>query len=215
MIRSGDTLLVATKNRGKTREFREAFAKLGVRVVDLNDLADRDIPPIVEDGATFEENARIKARVVAEATGLITLADDSGLCVDKLGGAPGVRSARYAGPQATDAENNAKLLDELRRAAERDGTGDATSTARFVCCLVLYNPATGEAVVEEGTVEGRITLRPSGTGGFGYDPVFWLPSHGCTMAELPTEEKNRISHRGTALRRLIDRLSPTREAGGK
>ncbi|OUN00260.1 MAG: non-canonical purine NTP pyrophosphatase, RdgB/HAM1 family [Paenibacillaceae bacterium ZCTH02-B3] len=214
MIRAGDTLLLATKNRGKTREFREAFAPLGVEVIDLNDLADRDIPPIVEDGATFEENARIKARAVAEATGLITLADDSGLCVDRLGGAPGVHSARYAGPKATDAENNAKLLEELRLAAERDGAGDAGSAARFVCCLVLYNPATGETIVEEGTVEGRIVLQPSGTGGFGYDPVFWLPSHGCTMAELPIEEKNRISHRGAALRRLIDRLSRAREAGG-
>jgi len=214
MIRAGDTLLLATKNRGKTREFREAFAPLGVEVIDLNDLADRDIPPIVEDGATFEENARIKARAVAEATGLITLADDSGLCVDRLGGAPGVHSARYAGPKATDAENNAKLMEELRLAAERDGAGDAGSAARFVCCLVLYNPATGETIVEEGTVEGRIVLQPSGTGGFGYDPVFWLPSHGCTMAELPIEEKNRISHRGAALRRLIDRLSRAREAGG-
>jgi len=213
VIREGDTLLVATKNRGKTREFREAFAPLGVRVVDLNDLADREIPPIAEDGATFEENARIKARTVAEATGLITLADDSGLCVDKLGGAPGVHSARYAGPGATDAENNAKLLEELRRAAERDGTGDAGSAARFVCCLVLYNPMTGETVVEEGTVEGRIVPSPSGTGGFGYDPLFWLPSHGCTMAELSIEEKNRISHRGAALRRLIGRLSRKRGAG--
>lgn len=206
MIRAGDTLLVATRNGGKTREFREAFAALGVRVIDLREYEGAAIPPIVEDGATFADNARIKAQTVATATGLLTLADDSGLCVDRLGGAPGVYSARYAGPNATDAENNAKLLRELRLAAERDGAADARSPARFVCCLALYDPATGACMVEEGTVEGEIVPEPSGTGGFGYDPLFWLPTHGCTMAELPVEEKNRISHRGAALRRLIARL---------
>jgi XTP/dITP diphosphohydrolase len=206
MIRAGDTLLVATRNGGKTREFREAFATLGVRVIDLREYEGAAIPPIVEDGATFADNARIKARAVAAATGLLTLADDSGLCVDRLGGAPGVYSARYAGPNATDAENNAKLLQELRRAAERDGVADARSPARYVCSLALYDPATDTWIVEEGTVEGEIIPEPSGSGGFGYDPLFWLPSHGCTMAELPVEEKNRISHRGVALRRLIARL---------
>lgn len=206
MIRAGDTLLVATRNAGKTREFRAAFAALGVRVIDLREYEGAAIPPIAEDGATFADNARIKAQTVATATGLVTLADDSGLCVDRLGGAPGVHSARYAGPDATDAENNAKLLRELRLAAERDGAADARSPARFVCCLALYDPATGTCIVEEGTVEGEIVPEPSGSGGFGYDPLFWLPTHGCTMAELPLDEKNRISHRGVALRRLIARL---------
>ncbi|MBB6672319.1 RdgB/HAM1 family non-canonical purine NTP pyrophosphatase [Cohnella nanjingensis] len=210
MIRSGDTLLVATRNRGKTAEFRAAFAGLGVEVRDLND-APEGIPDIVEDGATFADNALIKARIVAEATGLPALADDSGLCVDALGGAPGVYSARYAGEGATDADNNAKLLRELAAAGASAPAGAAAgapgalSAARFVSALVLYVPG-GETKTSEGDVGGYVIAAPQGDGGFGYDSLFWLPAYGRTMAELTTAEKNAVSHRGEALRRLLAQL---------
>lgn len=208
----GDTLLVATRNKGKTAEFRAAFAALGVKVADLTEFeGGRDIPDIAEDGDTFEANATIKARTVALATGLPALADDSGLCVDALGGAPGVYSARYAGEGATDADNNAKLVRELRAAGASvphdiaGGASEALSTARFVSCLVLYKPD-GDTLSAEGAVEGIVTGAPRGTGGFGYDPLFWLPSHGRAMAELSVSEKNAISHRGNALAKLLERL---------
>ncbi|MCC3375719.1 RdgB/HAM1 family non-canonical purine NTP pyrophosphatase [Cohnella sp. REN36] len=211
MIRAGETLLVATRNRGKTNEFRAAFAPLGIEVRDLNE-APEAIPDIVEDGETFADNALIKARIVSEATGLPTLADDSGLCVDALGGAPGVYSARYAGAGASDADNNAKLLRELAATgltppdeAAAAGAPDALSAARFVSALVLYAPG-GETKTAEGDVRGFILPTPRGEGGFGYDPLFWLPNYGRTMAELSTEEKNAVSHRGEALRRLLARL---------
>ncbi|WP_027092063.1 XTP/dITP diphosphatase [Cohnella thermotolerans] len=211
MIGRGDTLLIATRNAGKTREFREAFAALGVSVKDLNEVA--GVPEIEETGDTFEANALIKAKAAAEATGLPALADDSGLCVDALGGAPGVYSARYAGEGAGDAANNAKLLRELSAlgaSAEGAGAGPdgakLLSSARFVCSLVLYEPATGAQTVAEGTVEGFIADRASGSGGFGYDPLFYLPEYGKSMAEISLEEKNRISHRGLALRRLLAKL---------
>ncbi|WP_338131314.1 non-canonical purine NTP pyrophosphatase [Cohnella rhizosphaerae] len=203
-LAQGDTLLVATRNKGKTAEFRAAFAALGVKVADLTEFeGGRDIPDIVEDGDTFEANAAIKARAVALATGLPALADDSGLCVDALGGAPGVYSARYAGEGATDADNNAKLIRELRAAgasvpaALADGATDALSAARFVSCLVLYKPD-GDTLSAEGAVEGIVTGAPRGSGGFGYDPLFWLPAHGRSMAELSVGEKTRSA---TAARR--------------
>lgn len=214
-LAAGDTLLVATRNKGKTAEFRAAFAALGVNVADLTEFeGGRDIPDIVEDGDTFEANATIKARTVALATGLPALADDSGLCVDALGGAPGVYSARYAGEGATDADNNAKLVRELRAAgaavpvADAGGAVDALSTARFVSCLVLYKPD-GDTLSAEGAVEGIVTGAPRGAGGFGYDPLFWLPSHGRSMAELGVGEKNAISHRGQALAKLLALLGGT------
>ena len=214
MIRPGDRVLIATRNKGKTREFREAFAALGAAVTDLNEWRGPEIPPIAEDGATFADNARIKARAVAEAAGIAALADDSGLCVDALGGAPGVYSARYAGEGATDADNNAKLLRELARAnasaeAADSGAGPRLlSPARFVCALVLYDPASGAEFSAEGVLEGYIVGAPSGGGGFGYDPLFWLPAFGRTLAELSVDEKNRISHRGQALERLLRLLRP-------
>lgn len=211
-LEAGDTLLIATRNKGKTAEFRAAFAALGVQVADLNEYeGGRDIPDIVEDGDTFEANATIKAKAVSDATGLPALADDSGLVVDALGGAPGVYSARYAGEGASDADNNAKLLRELQAAgasvAEDDAPGVPAplSIARFVSCLVIYKPG-GDTLSAEGTVEGYVTGAPRGAGGFGYDPLFWLPAQGRSMAELSVADKNAISHRGQALAKLLRQL---------
>ncbi|GIO12559.1 hypothetical protein J19TS2_21140 [Cohnella xylanilytica] len=213
MIRGGETLLIATRNKGKTKEFREAFAALGVQVKDLNEVP--GVPDIEETGDTFAANALIKAKAASEATGLPALADDSGLCVDALGGAPGVYSARYAGEGAGDAANNAKLLRELAALGEPladlpspEGLPGARllSRARFVCSLVLYEPRTGEQIVAEGAAEGFIADTASGSGGFGYDPLFYLPEFGRSMADISVAEKNRISHRGKALRLLLEKL---------
>lgn len=208
MIRPGDTLVIATRNAGKTKEFRAAFAAMGVEVKDLSDV--EGVPDIAETGTTFQENARIKATAVADIVGLPVLADDSGLCVDALDGAPGVYSARYSGEGATDAKNNEKLVRELSAigaTAEVAGGGpDALSAGRFVCSLVLYDPADGSEATAEGAVEGYILTERRGEGGFGYDPLFWVPAHGKSMAELTVAEKNAISHRGDALRKLIGLL---------
>ncbi|GGD54371.1 RdgB/HAM1 family non-canonical purine NTP pyrophosphatase [Paenibacillus nasutitermitis] len=212
---AGGTVVVATKNAGKVREFAHAFGKMGLQVVSMFDYP--DLPDIVEDGATFSENARKKAKTVAEALHMMVLADDSGLEVEALGGRPGIYSARYAGESASDALNNAKLLDELAlegAAVQRDTVQGSIpqndslllSKARFVCALALYNPSSGSFVEAEGTVEGFITDTPSGAGGFGYDPLFWLASHGRTMAELSKDEKQAISHRGQALASLLIQL---------
>lgn len=212
MIVRGDTLLIATRNAGKTREFREAFAAIGVHVKDLNEVT--GVPEIEETGTTFAENALIKAKAASEATGLPALADDSGLCVDALGGAPGVYSARYAGEGATDAANNAKLLAALAELGtvpeglpEAPANARLLSPARFVCSLVLYDPRTGDRTEAEGAVRGYIADRASGSGGFGYDPLFYLPEFGKTLAEISIEEKNAISHRGQALRELLAKLN--------
>lgn len=211
-LEAGDTLLIATRNKGKTAEFRAAFAALGVHVVDLNEYeGGAAIPEIVEDGDSFEANATIKARAVSEATGLPALADDSGLVVDALGGAPGIYSARYAGEGASDADNNAKLLRELRAigaavpAADAPGAPEALSAARFVSCLVVCRPD-GGTLSAEGAVEGFVLGAPRGEGGFGYDPLFWLPGFGRSMAELSVADKNAISHRGRALAELLRKL---------
>lgn len=183
-------LLLATNNPDKIREMEAILAPLGVEI-----RTPRDYPGIAEpreDGATFAENAIAKARHWARATGIPALADDSGLVVDALGGAPGVHSARYA---RTAPERNARLLAALA------GVPPERRTARFVCVAALAMPD-GAAVAREGTCEGRIHDAPRGTGGFGYDPIFWLDEHGCTMAELPPAVKNRISHRGRALEAL-------------
>lgn len=223
MIESGATILIATRNRGKTKEFRAAFEKIGVRVTDLNETA--GMPEVAETGATFADNALLKAKEIALAAGCPVLADDSGLCVDALGGAPGVYSARYAGEPSSDAANNAKLLRELsalRRflpdapvGGDEELSGDqpedvepeTLSAARFVCALALFDPADGSKWAVEGTVEGRILADPRGEGGFGYDPLFWVPAFGRSMAELSSEEKNAISHRGQATRHLLELLS--------
>ncbi|THF83763.1 RdgB/HAM1 family non-canonical purine NTP pyrophosphatase [Cohnella fermenti] len=211
MIRPGDTLLIATRNGGKAKEFAEAFAKLGVAVKDLREVP--DIPDIEETGTTFEENALIKAKTVADLTGLPVLADDSGLCVDALDGEPGVYSARYAGPGCSDADNNAKLLRELSALPELPAIDIEApagrrllSAGRFVASLVLYEPATGERTTARGTIEGYIMDGERGDGGFGYDPLFYVPEDRRSMAEMSVARKNEISHRGRALRLLLDKL---------
>lgn len=191
------TLLVATGNAGKLRELRRLLAPEGI---DVRGLA--EVPgarPVEEDGATFLENARKKARALAELTGLPTLADDSGLAVAALGGRPGVRSARYAGPGATDADNNRKLLEELR------GVPPGQRQAAFVCTMVLAVPGQGD-VEAEGRLEGRILEEGRGEGGFGYDPLFLVEGQGLTLAEMALDAKNRLSHRGRALAALLPHL---------
>lgn len=183
-------LILATENEHKVREIRELLTGIAVEVTHLGELDDP--PQLMETGATFAENAREKALACARATGELSLADDSGLMVDALGGAPGVRSARYAGEGATQQELIAKLLAELA------GVPEADRTARFVCALSLCGPE-GEIGRWEGRVEGAITLDPRGEGGFGYDPVFLYPPAGVTFAEMQPDEKNAVSHRARAL----------------
>ncbi|MNO23392.1 dITP/XTP pyrophosphatase [compost metagenome] len=204
-------LIVATKNKGKVREFQHAFAPLGLTVQSMFDYP--DLPDVVEDGTTFAENALKKSKAVGEALGLPVLADDSGLCVDALDGKPGVYSARYAGEGADDQENNLKLLNELEKLKQGEDTGQPLlSTARFVCALSLYDPAAGKELTAEGTVEGWITSEQAGGGGFGYDPLFYLAEYDKTMAELTLEEKQAISHRGKALRLLTEKLAAATRA---
>ncbi|WP_310829963.1 XTP/dITP diphosphatase [Paenibacillus pedocola] len=206
MNAGGGILIVATKNKGKVREFQHAFAPLGLTVKSMFDYP--QLPDVVEDGTTFAENAFKKSKAVGEALGLPVLADDSGLCVDALDGRPGVYSARYAGEDARDQDNNLKLLSELEGLKQGEDTGQPLlSPARFVCALSLYDPADGQELTAEGTVEGWITSEPAGGGGFGYDPLFYLPEYEKTMAELTLEEKQMISHRGMALRLLTDKLA--------
>lgn len=182
-------LLIATNNPGKFREFEQLLESCGWELVSPAELGIE--VEVEESGQTYAENARIKAEAYARASGLVTLADDSGIEVDALEGAPGVRSARYGGPGLSD-EDRVRLL---LRAME--GVPDDRRTARFRCVIAIATPE-GEVRYAEGTVEGRVTREPRGASGFGYDPIFLLPERGLTTAELPPEEKNRISHRGRA-----------------
>lgn len=191
------TIVLATRNQKKVKEMQDLLASLLWRVVSVAQFP--DAPEVEEDGKTFAENALKKARTIAEALGLPALADDSGLEVDALDGAPGVYSARYAGVGATDEDNWRKLLDELK------GIPLEKRTARFRCVLAFVRPGE-EPVLAEGTCEGVIIHQPAGDGGFGYDPVFFLPDAMCTMAQLSAEEKNRRSHRGQAMRALLAKL---------
>ncbi|MBJ9992240.1 MULTISPECIES: XTP/dITP diphosphatase [Paenibacillus] len=207
MIPAGDTIIVATKNKGKVKEFEHAFAPLGKQVKSMFDYP--GIPDVVEDGSTFAQNALKKAKTVGDALGLPVLADDSGLCVDELEGRPGVYSARFAGEHATDEQNNEKLLQMLEdKKMGADVQDSLLSPASFVCTLILYDPATGGFIEASGSVQGWITADRAGSGGFGYDPLFYLPDYGKTMAELTIEEKQAISHRGAALRSLMAKLTP-------
>lgn len=190
-------IVIATKNKGKVIEIRSLLSGLDIEALSLDDF--KDIPDVIEDGTTFTENALKKASQIAQATGLMALADDSGLEVDALGGAPGIHSARFTGEGASDDANNKKLLDELK------DIDDGRRTARFKCVMVLYDPS-GRWIKGEGVCEGLIAKAPKGKGGFGYDPVFFLPDLGRTMAELTKEEKGAISHRAMALREIIKRL---------
>jgi len=189
------SIVLATSNQGKIRELAALLKNFDLNVKGLKDFP--DIGPIEETGATFFENARIKAQAVSQALGVAAIADDSGLVVDALDGAPGVRSARYSGPNATDESNNAKLLRELACVPEQ------RRTARFVCSMVAMAPS-GASIEAEGKWEGRIASSLCGNGGFGYDPLFLLPERNMTSAQLSREEKNRLSHRGQALRRLLE-----------
>jgi len=191
------TLVIGTRNRGKFREIAAILAPLDLDLVPLD--AFGDVPAVAETGDTFEANARAKALGYARATGRWVLADDSGLEVDVLGGAPGVRSARWGGEEGNDALNNRALLDALA-----EYPPDAW-TARFRCVMALASPERVLAVTE-GTCEGVITATPAGSNGFGYDPHFFLPDLGKTAAQLAPDEKNRISHRGRALAAMKTRL---------
>ena len=183
-------ILLATTNTWKLREVAAAFSGLNIRLSCLDDLP--DFPRVEETGLTFEENALKKAREIWRWSGQTTLADDSGLVVPALGGHPGIYSARYAGEGATDEENLQKLITEVSKVPE------GQRQAYYVCVLALVDPS-GKELVMEGRCHGEIILDRRGTGGFGYDPVFYLPEMHKTMAELPLELKNQISHRGRAL----------------
>ena len=187
-------LVVATQNQGKLKEIRRVLANCGIDVVGMD--AFDNLIPAEEDGTTFAENARKKALAIARQTGQLCLADDSGLTVAALDGRPGVYSARYAGAEATDAQNNALLVRELAEVPERQ------RQAAFCCVMALCTPE-DDCRLFEGRIEGRILDQAKGQGGFGYDPLFYVESHGCTMAELPLDEKNRISHRGQALQKVV------------
>jgi XTP/dITP diphosphohydrolase len=206
-------LVIATSNRGKLEEFRALLADFPITVHTIEEACAR-VPKIVEDGATFADNALKKARAVAAASTMLTLADDSGLEVDALGGAPGPRSARYAHVRATDAENNAALLAALAKLP--DAVSARPLTARFRCVLALIDPyaADPEPIVVEGRCEGVITRTPRGSGGFGYDPLFVVEGRERTMAELTEAEKNELSHRArafAALRPVLERVIAQRE----
>lgn len=199
-------LLIATNNAGKIRELANLLANLPVRLRRLSEFP--QISEVEETGRTFAENAELKARLYGRQTNCWTLADDSGLEVDALGGAPGVLSARYAGAHATDEERNARLLAELSL------IGDEQLSARFICAIALYEPGVETAEVFSGVCEGRIARRPRGEGGFGYDPVFVPEGQRQTFGELPDEVKQQLSHRARALskarRFLAERfLGPT------
>lgn len=182
------TLVLATSNPGKTRELMAILKDFPVLIKNLSDFG--PIPSIVEDGETFDDNAYKKASLTARYLGFAAMADDSGLCVDALDGAPGVYSARYAGEDAGDAANNAKLLENMAEIADR--------SASFKCVISIAVP-TGQALTYEGSCEGEILEAPRGDGGFGYDPLFYSKELGKTFAEASMEEKARVSHRGRAL----------------
>ena len=182
------TLVIATSNLGKTAEIRDMLEGFPVNIKNLADFG--PIPPVVEDGDTFDDNAYKKASFVAKVLGLPALADDSGLVVDALGGAPGVYSARYAGEDATDKQRYTKLLAEMK--------GETNRKAAFECVLSIAVPS-GPALTYEASCEGLIAEAPAGEGGFGYDPVFYYPPLKKTFGQLTRAEKSRVSHRGKAL----------------
>ena len=186
-------VIVATRNKGKVREIREALKGLGLRIYALSDF--RGVPEVEEDGKSFTENALKKARFYSKVFGKLTMADDSGLEVDGLKGMPGIYSARYSGEGASSQKNNEKLLQEM------EGISLSKRGARFKCIIAMVSPEGREAMAE-GACKGRIGFREKGKKGFGYDPLFILPKYGKTMAELSLEEKNKMSHRGKALRKI-------------
>ncbi|MFO7760934.1 MAG: XTP/dITP diphosphatase [Thermodesulfobacteriota bacterium] len=186
-------LILATRNQGKIKEFRELLNHYPVDLKSLKDFG--PIPEAVEDGATFDDNAYKKAHFTAKVFGIPVISDDSGLVVEALDGAPGIHSARYSGENATDQDNIAKLLEEMK--------GKKNRKAAFECVISIAVPS-GPALTYESRCEGLITEEPRGEGGFGYDPVFYSPELGKTFAEAEASEKNRISHRGKALAEIRD-----------
>jgi XTP/dITP diphosphohydrolase len=185
-------IVLATRNKGKVREFRELLKDFPVEIKSLSDFG--PIPEVEEDGKTFDDNAYKKALFTAKVLGLPAIADDSGLVVEALGGAPGVISARYAGENATDRDNIDKLLSEM--------DGKENRRAAFECVISIAVPS-GPALTYEGRCEGEITREPRGISGFGYDPVFFYPEYNKTFAEISSEEKNSVSHRGKALGEVV------------
>lgn len=192
-----ETVIIASGNKGKLKEFKELMADLPVEVKSLADYP--EIGDIEEDGASFAENAYIKAKAVYDATGCLCIADDSGLEVDALDGAPGIYSARYAGEEKDDAANNAKLLAALAEVP------DEARGAQFHCAIVAI-AADGRRFDAEGIVRGQILREARGENGFGYDPLFYVPEFDKTTAELSMDEKNAISHRGRAVRQIVEIL---------
>lgn len=191
-------IIIATKNQGKVKEMMQAFSSLDVQLVSLAEYPKTG--EAVEDGVTFAENALIKARFYAQKTGCACLADDSGMEVDALSGAPGVYSARFAGEEATDAENNQKLAESLK------AKGLESSAGRYRCVLAFVD-GKGMEILTDGSCEGIVRITSKGTGGFGYDPYFYLPEKKKTMAELTLTEKDQVSHRGIALRKMTEKLA--------
>jgi len=192
-------LVIASGNKGKLRELAALLEPLDYQVHTQSEF---NVPDIAETGTTFVENAIIKARHAAEITGLPAVADDSGIEVDALDGAPGVYSARFSAPDASDEKNNALLVEKLRNVPESE------RGARYRAVIVYMRHAKDPSpIICEGSWEGRIVLEPRGQGGFGYDPYFYLDTHQCTSAELTAAQKNAISHRGQALQQLVRRLS--------
>ena len=190
------TLLLATRNKGKIEEFRRILDAVAPGEIDLVGLDQfPNLPDVVEDGATFEENALKKAREMSLATGIPAIADDSGLCIDALGGDPGIFSARWAGTHGDDAANTAKVLEQLRN------TPDSERSAHFTCVAALYLPD-GRSHCEEAHFDGWILRTPVGEYGFGYDPIFRPDGHELSSAQMSAEEKDAISHRGKSLRAI-------------
>lgn len=192
-----DKIIFATGNEGKMKEIRLILEDLGVEILSLKDTGIAF--DIEENGETFEENAVIKAKAVMQATGALVLADDSGLEIDYLHGEPGVYSARYLGEDTSYRIKNQNLIERL------EGVPDEKRTARFVCVIAAAFPD-GRVLTARGTIEGMIGYEERGEGGFGYDPIFWLPECGCSTAELTMEKKNELSHRGKALRAMKEEI---------
>jgi len=195
----GEQIMLASNNAGKVRKINQLLATQQIQVLPQSGLG---VPDAEETGLSFVENAILKARNAARHSGLPAIADDSGIEVDALEGAPGIYSARYAGKGASDQQNLEKLLADLGDIPE------AERTARFQCLIVYMRHAEDPTpIICRGTWEGRILTAPRGENGFGYDPVFFVPDQGCSAAELPSETKNRLSHRGQALHKLLEALS--------
>jgi len=190
---------LASSNKGKLAEFQQLLSGLNFDVVPQSEF---QVPDAIENGLSFVENAIIKARHASKLTGLPAIADDSGLEVDFLHGAPGIYSSRFSGENATDEKNNQRLLSLLQEAEENE------RTARFQCLLVyMRHPEDPTPIICQGTWEGLITLNPEGDNGFGYDPLFFIPEFNCTSAQLEKTQKNKVSHRGKAMDQLLQRLS--------